>query len=166
MITLLMIMTGVAQALSPMPPPKPSTTQMALYTAMKVRDPVPACEVLAQMSEDIATDLIWLVDNVQQPPWVGIRAAHCVVRHHADTKTDTIAAWMTDPHKTGLGILTLGLLDELSEATAVRFATAALLGPSAERARQGVVDSIHPAVRALSNTATADPAPTTTPLAQ
>jgi hypothetical protein len=158
MITTLMMLTGLAQAIKPIAPPKPSAEQMALYQAMKVRDPAPSCEGLVPLSTTLDTDLIWLVDHVQQPPWVGIRAAQCVVSHHADVQADTIEAWMTDPSKMGVAILTLRLLDTLPEPTAIRFATAALAGPLSEKATLRLADSVHPGIKAM--VADSEPAPT------
>ena len=37
-----------------------------------------ASAALAALSQDIATDLIWIIDHATQPPWAGIRAARCI----------------------------------------------------------------------------------------
>ena len=140
------MMTGLAQALTPAPPAKPSPTQTALYNALKIRHEAPLCESLAELSDDLANDLVWLVDNAQRPPWVGIRAAQCVVREHTDAKADTIDTWVSDPTYKGVAMLTFGLLDELPEAAAIRFTTIALESPLADEARKRLADSAHPSV--------------------
>jgi hypothetical protein len=132
-----------------MPPAKPSASQMALYKAMKVRDPVPNCEALSALSEDIANDFVWLVDNIQRPPWVGVRAAQCVLMSHAEAKAELIEAWMTDPLKMGVAILALGHLDELPEPLAARLAKAALSGHLADKAGRRLQDSVHPSIQDL-----------------
>ena len=77
---LMLIMASTAMAADPTV--APSASQTALYNALKVRDAAPPCDTLKAMSKDVATDLVWLVDNASQPPWVGIRAAQGVIREH------------------------------------------------------------------------------------
>ena len=159
MITTLVLLSGLATARTPIPPPMPNPAQRALYDAMKVRDQAPTCDSLSELSPDLATDLVWLVDNAQQPPWVGIRAAQCVIRHHTEAKAEVIDSWTINPLKPGLAILTIGLLDELPEPMAIRFASAALAGPLAEHATSRLGDSAHATVSALL-TAPMGPEPT------
>ena len=146
MLTTLLLMTSVGEAMSPVPPAKPNAEQRALYDALKVRDAAPPCESLTGMSENVASDLVWLVDNAAQPPWVGIRAATCVLTHHLEAQAAAIDAWVVDPDKKGLALLTLSSLDDVPETAAVRFATLALEGPFADAARARLVDSAHPSV--------------------
>ena len=156
MFTTLLMMTGLAQALTPAPPAKPNPTQTALYNALKVRHEAPLCESLAELSDDLANDLVWLVDNAKRPPWVGIRAAQCVVREHTDAKADTIDTWVSDPTYKGVAMLTFGLLDELPEAAAIRFTTIALESPLADEARKRLADSAYPSVVNLVKASPAD----------
>ena len=146
MLTTLLLMTGMASALTPLAPPKPSPAQTALFNALKLRHEGPPCSDLTALSESAADDLVWLVENVKHPPWVGIRAAQCVIREHTDAKADAIDLWVSEPKHRGLALLTMGLLDELPEPAAIRFATLALEGPLADEARKRLVDSIHESV--------------------
>jgi len=138
MFTSLMLMMATAATAEPGPAPVPTPSQTALYDALKIRDAAPPCASLKPMSKDLATDLIWLVDNASQPPWVGIRAAQCVIREHHEAKAATIQAWVTQPDRRGLAILTFGLLDELPAPQAKTLQEAALAGPLAEDAKKHI----------------------------
>jgi len=138
-----------------------------MFNALKVRHEAPTCESLTKMSESAADDLVWLIQNTKSPPWVGIRAAQCVIREHTEAKADIIDTWVTDPQYKGLAMLTFGLLDELPEAVAMRFATLGIEGPMAEEARKRLIDSTHPTVANLVGEPDASPpqpdVPSTTP---
>jgi hypothetical protein len=138
MFTSLMLIMATAATAEPGPAPVPTPSQTALYDALKIRDAAPPCASLKPMSKDLATDLIWLVDNASQPPWVGIRAAQCVIREHHEAKAATIQGWVTQPDRRGLAILTFGLLDELPAPQAKTIQEAALAGPLAEDAKKHI----------------------------
>lgn len=159
MLSTLLILTGIAQATTPLAPPKPTAEQRALYDALKVRDAAPPCDALISLSKDVATDLVWIIDHATQPPWVGIRAARCVLSDHLEAKADEVDAWVVDPSKKGLALLTLSMLDEVPEPQAVRFATLALQGPLADDARTRLIDSAHPAIATLAKGEPSDQKP-------
>lgn len=138
MTTALLLIMATAAMGKPPPELSPTASQSALYDALKVRDSAPNCESLKTMSEDVATDLIWLVDNATQPPWVGIRAAQCVIREHHEAKATTIQTWVTRADRRGLAILTFGLLDELPAPQAKSLQSTALAGPLAEDAKKHI----------------------------
>ena len=120
------------------PPATPTATQSALYAALKSRDDAPTCESLNSHSTDVVNDLVWLVDNATQPPWVGIRAAQCIVRHHHLEKAELIKSWMITPERRGLAILTMGMLKELPPELSLKLQTAALAGPLSEDAKKHI----------------------------
>ncbi len=136
MFTTLIVLTGLTHAEPPAV--KPTESQSALYAALKTRDSAPTCESLKPLSEDLVNDLVWLVDNATQPPWVGIRAAQCVVRHHHTEKAELIQSWMTAPERRGLAILTMGMLDELPPELSLKLQAAALAGPLSEDAQKHI----------------------------
>lgn len=138
MIATLIILSGLAHASDPAEakPAEPTASQEALYAALKPRDGSPDCASLSDHSEELATDLLWLVDNATQPPWVGVRAAQCVIKHHHTAQAERIKSWMTSPEKRGLAILAMGLLDELPKELSVELSAAALAGPLAEDAKK------------------------------
>ena len=146
MFTTLLLTTSLASALTPLAPPKPTPAQNALFDALKLRHEGPPCSDLEKLSDSVADDLVWLVENAKHPPWVGIRAAQCVIREHTDAKADVIDLWVSESKHRGLSLLTIGLLDELPEPAAMRFATLALDGPFADEARKRLVDSVHTSV--------------------
>lgn len=144
MSTLFLMLASLAHAV-----PTPSPSQTALYNAMKMRENTPDCDQLDQYSKTVADDLLWLMDNANQPPWVGIRAAQCILTHHAAVKADVIDTWVTDPKQRGLAIMVFGMLDVLPEETSVRVAKKALAGPLAAEAKVRIKKSEKPAIRAL-----------------
>jgi hypothetical protein len=144
MSTLFLMLASLAHAV-----PTPSPSQTALYNAMKMRESTPDCDQLDRYSKTVADDLLWLMDNANQPPWVGIRAAQCILTHHAKAKADVIDTWVTDPKRRGLAIMVFGMLDVLPEETSVRVAKKALAGPLAADAKVRIKKSEKPAIRAL-----------------
>ena len=144
MSSLFLMLASLAHAV-----PTPSTSQTALYNAMKMRENAPDCSELKQYSDTVADDLLWLMDNANQPPWVGIRAAQCILTDHAVEKARVIDGWVVDPDRRGLAILALGMLDTLPEPVALRLAKKALAGPLAADAKKRIANSKRPAVKAL-----------------
>jgi hypothetical protein len=126
---------------------------------LSVRHSAPACtEVQAQSPERLVTDLQWLMDHIKAPPWVGVRAAQCILQLHAETETARIKRWVQDPTKVGLTLVVLGSLSDLPTHIATPIAAAALTGPHAERVRVRLHKSPHPSVRALLSAPPAEPA--------
>ena len=144
MSTVFLMLASLAHAV-----PTPSPSQTALYNAMKMRENTPDCDQLDQYSKTVADDLLWLMDNANQPPWVGIRAAQCILTHHAEAKADVIDTWVIDPDRRGLAIMVFGMLDVLPEETSVRIATKALEGPLADDAKVRIEKSERPVIQAL-----------------
>ena len=126
------------------PPTKPNTAQRAMYDLLKVREAPPTCEALAALSEAPADDLIWLMDHANQPAWVGVRAAHCVLTQHMEEKATVIDTWVTDPERRGLAILTIGMLSKIPPEHGTRIAKKALAGPHAADARKRLIEDANP----------------------
>ena len=79
-----------------------------------------------------------------------MRAAACLARRHPESVRTQLVRWVSSEETAGLGIQTLGLLDELPEDIAVEVARAALAdGPAALRARERLQRVELPAVAAL-----------------
>ncbi len=141
---------AVAETVATPAAPPPSESQMRLYDALKVRDGVPPCDALGSLSASLATDLVWLAENVQQPAYVGVRAAGCVVAAHSEAAADALRRWVVQPETRGFGYLVLDGIDAIPEALAVELSTLALTqGPDADGARQRIEKSGRPAVRAV-----------------
>jgi len=150
MTSLLILFSTLAHASEPADPtatdpaPKPSPTQSAVYAALQGRHDPPTCESLNSASPDLANDLIWLMKHANQPAWVGVRAAYCVLTEYADEKASVIDTWVVDPERRGLAILTIGMLDKMPHAHAERIAAKALAGPHAADARKHLTESGDP----------------------
>ncbi len=126
------------------PKVQPSEAQTAMYDLIKVREAPPTCAALADLSEQPADDLIWLMDHANQPAWVGVRAAHCVLTQHMEEKATIIDTWVTDPKRRGLAILTIGMLDKVPKEHGERIAKKALAGPHAADARKRLIEDANP----------------------
>lgn len=121
----------------------------AMYRAMSVRDPAPDCLTAEALVSDPLAALLEVVELAELPPYAPMRAAQCVVVHHAEEAADALVAWVGDPETAGLGMVALQGLEGMSEPTAVRVTEAALAGPVATDAREAAAASSHAGVRAL-----------------
>ena len=138
-------------AASQLPPhPQDMARRDRLRRMLSIRDVAPACTELAEAHDPrLVDDLQWLMDHIKAPPWVGVRAAQCIITLHAESELTRIEGWMQDAGKPGLALLVLGSLNNVSAQTAQTIAQAALKGPHAEKVRPRLVKSRHPEVRAL-----------------
>lgn len=82
------------------------------------------------------------------PPWVGIRAAKCLVQEYGSQYKDTFQKWITDPLWAGLGRVVIMELSYLEEADALHLTEMALNGHLEEFAVRHLEDSTHTEVRA------------------
>ena len=88
--------------------PDPSASQQQIYRALSVRDPVPTCETIEAMSATPVADLLFVVDHASQPPWVGMRAAQCLVKRHSPEIQPQLEDWVSQEATRGLALLTFG----------------------------------------------------------
>lgn len=128
-----------------------------LHRRMSARDVGPVCADLAALTPDPVGDFVWLMDHAKQPPWVGIRAAQCVIDHYAEPEIDRLRGWAVDADRKGLVVLLLGRLDTLPEPIAQAVGEAAMAGPHADLARTRLIESSHPSVRAMVEAASVSP---------
>ena len=97
----------------------------AVVEALTARHPVPCAEVEAHATDPVA-ELRWVVDHVQRPPWAPMRAADCLIQHHASEVGGLLRAWVTDPEKRGLGRLVVARLHVVPVAQAIELGNLAL----------------------------------------
>lgn len=148
---------GAPAGLAAAPGPQDSARRDRLRQMLSVRDLAPACtEVQAQSPDRLVTDLQWLMDHIKAPPWVGVRAAQCILQLHAETETVRIQRWVQDPAKIGLILIVMGELDSLPEPVAQTIVQAALSGPHSDRMRTWLPKSAHPSLRALGQVSSPD----------
>lgn len=120
-----------------------------VIAALSARHAVPCAEVEALAPDPVAA-LLYVVDEVQRPPWAPMRAAVCLLEGHVPVIEPQLRRWVTDPELLGLGRLVHGRLDRLPVPTAVALAQHALSeGPEPERVQAALAGSEVPELRAL-----------------
>ena len=129
--------------------PEPDAAAEAVYRALSVRDPAPSCESVEALTETPLETLLFVVDNAQQPPWAGMRAAECLTTRHAEAAEASITAWVSSSETKGLAILALNQLDTMPLPVALNVARAALAGPEADSARSRIERSSVAEIKAL-----------------
>lgn len=121
----------------------------SVYRALSVRDPEPDCATVEALSPTPLATLLLVIQHAEQPPWVGIRAATCVLDRHAQLASPALLDWVEGPRTRGLALLVLDRLDRLPEPLALDLAAAALKGPHAADAAERVARSSKAELRAL-----------------
>jgi hypothetical protein len=127
----------------------PSPEEAAVYRALSARDAPAGCAEVEALASEPLDALRTVVERATMPPWAPMRAARCIVTHHAEPAREDLSAWLSDESKRGLGLIVLDAMDELPELLAVDLTAVALKGPMADDARQRLADSDRPAIRAL-----------------
>ena len=128
---------------------EPTEGQREVIRLLGARDSGVDCAVVAELGQG---GLVEIVEEIEQPPWVGMRAARCLVELHGEAEgTEAVLVrWVSEERWKGLGYLVLNLLDELPEGVAVRVATAAVtVGPDPEGARERVLKAGSAGVRGV-----------------
>lgn len=141
-----------APSLAPVDPAAPAAddARARLVRALSIRDPAPSCEVVEGLAgPDPVAELVWVAENVESPPWAGIRAASCVSDRHAGVAGDAVDRWLTDARFPGLARVVIGAFDRMPEDVAVRFGRRALEGTQADAAKSALGRSQRSALRAL-----------------
>jgi hypothetical protein len=121
----------------------------AMVHALSIKDPPPPCEQVEALATDPVPLLLRVVDEIQRPPWVAMRAADCLVTRHASSIEAEMTIWMGASQKKGLGFLALAHLDAMEPALATRIASAAMAGPYREEASVRIARSHDESIRAL-----------------
>jgi len=130
----------------------PNADQAAVYKALLVRHDSPTCDELDAMSADPVGTYGYLVDHAEQPAWVAMRAARCLMVNHSDDAAPRMRQWVTDPALRGLGILTVTNLDLVALDLATQLATLALTdGPDPDGMRKRLQRFDTPELRALAD---------------
>jgi hypothetical protein len=147
MISTLFLMSMSAQAATV----TPTHTQQVLYESLRVRHAPPSCADLDALSLDPVLDLVWLVENATQPPWVGMRAAQCLLLAHPHESQAQFESWLsTDGHR-GLAILMTQKVDVLPLDVATSLTRAAMAGPDRAEVKPRLAISTRPEIRALAS---------------
>lgn len=126
---------------------QPTADEAAAIKALSVRHDAPDCAALVAMLPDGAPSLVHIVDHVDSPPWVAIRAADCATRlpaAHAD-----VARWLSLADHAGIARVVATVLPELSDEIARPLLAQALAGPHADRVRSTLASDARVQARAL-----------------
>ena len=138
----------------------PTAEQDAVYRALSARHESLSCDQLDAMSSDPLGTYLFLIEHAEQPAWVGMRAARCVMVNHAEAAQPTLEQWVTSPETRGLAILAMGQLDAMPLPVAQAVATRALThGPDPEGMRKRIARATTPEIAALSELPVVGPAP-------
>lgn len=128
----------------------PSEDDLTVHKALSMRHWDNDCEAVEALVDDGTQTLQNLVDHAKAPSWVPMRAATCLVRLHATEKQPELERWVSDPAVKGLGMLALGMLDDMPEPVALAVANKALTDGVPELdAAERIAKTAHPQVRAL-----------------
>ncbi len=123
-------------------------TASPAFRALAARDGVD-CAALPVAD---AAELAALTDPALSPPWVPMRAAHCLVQRYGAAAEPLLTPWFSDPGRAGLVLVVVDALDAVPADVAARIATAALDAADADgrsRIVRRIRDSVHPGVSAL-----------------
>jgi hypothetical protein len=142
---------GAATPPQPAQATTPADADLAtLVRRLQVYHPTEDCTELGQGLADPRATFVRAVDEVANPPWVGLMAGSCVARHHAAAEEARIATWLTDDRYRGLGRTVLREFAVIPEEPVVlRLGALALQGSSADLAAELLAADPRPAVRAL-----------------
>ena len=98
-----------------------------LITRLSARDHQISCASLS--SPQLQKDLTEIVDTVERPPWVPMRAAACLTELFPQASKEDLIRWISAPNKKGLAFLIAGQLSKIPDDSAISIAKAGLSGP-------------------------------------
>jgi hypothetical protein len=133
------------------PAPGPDAELDAVVRALSVRDGEPDCAAVVAGLERAAAGLLMVVEQVSMPPTAPMRAAGCLLVHHADDPAVQAAVleWVVQADTRGLALLVGQRLDSLPLPLAVAAATAGAAGPHAADLAPAIAGSARSEVRAV-----------------
>ena len=105
------------------------------------------CEDLERGLADPVSSLLEVTRTIEQPPWVPMRAATCVIERHGPESVDVLLNWLSDSTTPGFALLVLQRLDLFEQVIAVKLAKKALEGPHGEAAPEHIRKASNPEVR-------------------
>ena len=116
-------------------PPELSPAQHTLLRQLSYRDGAPDCKDLSNDNGQLKDDLLVMVNSVMQPPWVGMRAANCLITRFPLESVDTFKSWMQSEQTMGLAYLLGAQISQLPYQIAIEVGRVGLSGPHAEGVR-------------------------------
>ncbi len=126
----------------------PTDVQADMIRRLSMRDGAQPCAEVEAGSVDAASDLQVIVQRVELPPVVPMRAAECLIAK-GDVAEGELIRWMSGEDTRGLAMLLADRIDTLQAPLAQRVVASGLAGPHAEVVRARVLKSAAPELRAL-----------------
>ena len=123
------------------------TETTSLVTQLSARDSQLDCTQLP--TTELRTELISIVDTVERPPWVPMRAAACLAELFPAESQEDLLRWIATPDKKGLAFLIAGQLPKLPDDIAKNVAQAGLNGPHAQEIRLRITKQNDPRLAPL-----------------
>lgn len=123
--------------------------RLALTRALSILDPEPDCAELEGLTPDPVGDLLSVVDTVEEPPWVPLRAAACLSRRHAPAVRSDLVSWVSERETRGLAMVAIDSLPHMPAEVALQVVTAAAAGPFSATVEERLATSDDPSLRAL-----------------
>jgi hypothetical protein len=105
-----------------------------LVQTLSARDQQLSCSMLT-LETTLQAELTTIVDTVQRPPWVPMRAAACIAELYPNTSQSDLSRWIVDPQKKGLAFLIAGLVPKLPDDVARLIVLEGLSGPHEHQVR-------------------------------
>ena len=130
-------------------PTELNEAQQQLVRQLSLRDGAPDCAELKNGNGQLQADLMVMVNTVKQPPWVGMRAANCLMTRFPLESKDTFKMWMSGEQTMGLAYLLGAQLSQLPDEVAVEVGRAGLSGPYSEGVKTRLESQEGPVIQEL-----------------
>ena len=85
----------------------------------------------ARLHNPVLADLSRIVEEVDKPAWVPMRAVACMIEIYPKESQPDLERWIIDPHRKGLAFLIAGQVDKLPDQVALSVVKKGLQGPHA-----------------------------------
>ena len=126
-----------------------NASQQQLMRQLSHRDAAPPCTELENTEGQLQPNLMVMVTEVTQPPWVGMRAANCLIERFPVESKETFQEWMRSEQTMGLAYLLGAQLSVLPTEVAIDVGRVGLSGPHAEGVKKRLQSQDGPVIDAL-----------------
>lgn len=124
-----------------------SSNVSSLMSLLSARDSQIDCTQLP--TEELQTQLVSIVETIERPPWVPMRAATCLTELYPTESQEELLRWIATPEKKGLAFLIAGQIPKLPDEIAINVARAGLQGPHAQEIRLRITKQNDPRLAPL-----------------
>ncbi len=127
---LLALLVGCTGGKTPPEPAAPIEVDAAVVKALSAHDGVD-CEAVDGMVAEPQPQLLAIVQQVERPSNVPMRAAGCLIERHAASSADAFVEWVSTDNTRGLALLLFNRLADLPEDIRTEVEAAGRKGPYA-----------------------------------